>query len=232
MIDNPYIEKLPFQFDIDQLQKHLLDNVITLGDPIIQGGAYGGSFGGWSVLADNGHWWGAWTQGHKAMKNGGFDYKIAKELGVVHDYSHDNPTEACTGIFKEVVDTLESAGLTPRRVRVTVLQPGGQSSIHRDALNTSYAARIHIPLITYPECIHTVFNEDGTEVPIHMPADGSAYMLWVNNRHQIVNPTDKPRYHIIMNAWDTKQVTEKFNFPHIEELKKRVEIFNERIASA
>ena len=75
-------------------------------------------------------------------------------------------------------------------------------------------------------------NEDGTEVPIHMPADGSAYMLWVNNRHQIVNPTDKPRYHIIMNAWDTKQVTEKFNFPHIEELKKRVEIFNERIASA
>ena len=51
MIDNPYIEKLPFQFDIDQLQKHLLENVITLGDPIIQGGAYGGSFGGWSVLA-------------------------------------------------------------------------------------------------------------------------------------------------------------------------------------
>jgi hypothetical protein len=232
--DNPYVEKLPFMFDINQLQQHLYDNVITLGEPIIQGGAYGGAFGGWSVLANNGTWTGGWTQGHKAMKSGGFDYKIAKELGVVHDFSHDQPTEACTGIFKEVVDQLETHGFYPRRVRTTVLQPGGQSSRHRDAPNDAYAARIHIPLVTYEGCVHTVWDDDNREYPIHMPADGSVYILHVNNQHQIVNPTDKPRYHIIMNAWDTKGIAqdESFHFEHIDVLKERVEIFNERVRTA
>jgi hypothetical protein len=232
--DNPYVEKLPFMFDINQLQQHLYDNVITLGEPIIQGGAYGGAFGGWSVLANNGTWTGGWTQGHKAMKSGGFDYKIAKELGVVHDFSHDQPTEACTGIFKEVVDQLETHGFYPRRVRTTVLQPGGQSSRHRDAPNDAYACRIHIPLVTYEGCVHTVWDDDNREYPIHMPADGSVYILHVNNQHQIVNPTDKPRYHIIMNAWDTKGIAqdESFHFEHIDVLKERVEIFNERVRTA
>lgn len=225
-------EKLPFKFDIEKLRAHLYDTVIPLGEPIIQGGAYGGAFGGWSVYSNTGHWYDGWTQGHKAMKNGTFDFKVAKEIGVVHDFSHDTPTEACTGYFAEVMAELEEGGFYPRRIRTTVLQPGGESSKHRDAPDTHYAARIHIPLVTYPECIHTMWDADGNAYANHLEADGSAYIIWVNNLHQIVNKTDKPRYHIIMNAWDTKGVTQRFGFDQIEELKKRVVEFNYQVANA
>lgn len=226
------VEKLPFKFDIDKLQKHLYENIIPLGDPIIQGGAYGGDFGGWSVYSDTGHWYDGWTQGHLAIKNDKFNFKLAKKLGVVHNFSHDKPTEACTGYLAEVMNELEEAGLYPRRVRTTVLQPGGESSKHRDGPDTYYAARIHIPLVTYPECIHTIWDDEGNEHNHHLAADGSAYIIWVNNLHQIVNPTDKPRYHIIMNAWDTKHVTKNFGYDNFDTLQQEVNNLNEKIQNA
>lgn len=225
-------EKLPFKFDIERLRKHLYENIVTAGEPIIQGGAYGGAFGGWSVYSNTGHWYDGWTQGHKAMINGGFDYKIAKKIGVVHDFSHDTPTEICTGYLKEVMDEIEEAGLYPRRVRTTVLQPRGESTKHRDAPNDAYAARVHIPLVTYPECVHTMWDDEGNEHVTHLEADGSAYIIWVNNLHQITNGTDNQRFHIIMNAWDTKGITERFGFEHIDTLKVKVAEFNQRVQDA
>jgi aspartyl/asparaginyl beta-hydroxylase (cupin superfamily) len=76
-------------------------------------------------------------------------------------------------------------------------------------------ARIHIPLWTDEKA---VFIADGKH--LHMPADGSAYMVWVNIWHQIRNDSDIDRYHLIMDAYDTKHITENFkymgDFPQLE----------------
>ena len=45
-----------------------------------------------------------------------------------------------------------------------------------------------------------------------MPADGSVYILWVNMWHQIRNDSDEDRYHIIMDAFDTKRITKDFKY--------------------
>jgi 3,4-dihydroxy-2-butanone 4-phosphate synthase len=45
-----------------------------------------------------------------------------------------------------------------------------------------------------------------------MPADGSVYILWVNQWHQIRNDSDEDRYHIIMDAYDTKRITNDFKY--------------------
>jgi hypothetical protein len=41
---------------------------------------------------------------------------------------------------------------------------------------------------------------------------GKAYMVWVNNWHQIRNDSDEDRYHIIMDAYDTQKITQNFQY--------------------
>jgi hypothetical protein len=41
---------------------------------------------------------------------------------------------------------------------------------------------------------------------------GSVYMIWVNDWHQIRNDSDQDRYHIIMDAYDTKKLTKHFHY--------------------
>ena len=37
-------------------------------------------------------------------------------------------------------------------------------------------------------------------------------MVWVNRWHQIRNDSDQDRYHIIMDAYDTRHVTDNFKY--------------------
>jgi len=224
-------EKLPFKFDIEKLKKHLYENILTLGDPIIQNGAYGPHFGGWSIYSHTGHWYDGWAQGDRAIINGSLDLQIAKEVGYVPSFNYNQPTEACTGYLAKVIKTIDQAGLYPRRVRATVLQPFGKSSKHYDAGENVYAARIHIPIETYPECLHIMWDNNRMMYVNHLEADGSAYMIWVNNQHQIINHTNKPRYHIIMDAWDANGITEQFKFEHIDKLKLEVEKINKQLGN-
>jgi hypothetical protein len=68
-------------------------------------------------------------------------------------------------------------------------------------------ARIHIPLITNKKCVHICQGKS-----LHMPADGSVYIMWVNVWHQIRNDSDEDRFHVIMDAYDTKHITNKFKY--------------------
>jgi hypothetical protein len=224
-------EKLPFKFDIGKLKNHLYENILTLGEPIVQNGAYGPNFGGWSVYSDTGHWYDGWAQGDKAIINGSLNLEKAKEVGYMPSFNYNKPTEACTGYLTEVLNTIEQAGFHPRRVRATVLKPAGRSSKHYDSGKNIYAARIHIPIETYPECVHIMWDDNEKMHINHLEADGSAYIIWVNNRHQIVNRTDKPRYHIIMDAWDTKGITERFKFNNFDRFKLEVEKINKQLGN-
>jgi hypothetical protein len=216
-----WYEKLEYKVDIDRLRKEVKDNVFSLGSKVIQGEDYETEqyrgFGGWSLLTRTGDWHDGWEVYHSDDKetndiffpNGQYNYKAMKFLDVAHDsgLEHDKPTPACKGYIAEVLNDLDQLGFMPRRARVTCLQAHSKSLVHKDAATTNYMARIHIPLFTNKKCIHICNGYN-----LHMPADGSVYILWVNQWHQIRNDSDEDRYHIIMDAYDTKQITKDFKY--------------------
>lgn len=216
-----WYEKLDYKVDIDRLRKEVEDNVFTLGSQVIQGEEFETpqyrGFGGWSLLTRTGDWHDGWEVYHSDDKetndlffpNGQYNYKAMKFLNVAHDsgLEHDKPTPGCVGYIAEVINDLEELGFYPRRARVSCLQAHSKSLVHRDAVTDNYMARIHIPLITNEKCIHMCDGQN-----LHMPADGSVYMIWVNVWHQIRNDSDEDRYHIIMDAYDTKRITNSFKY--------------------
>jgi hypothetical protein len=207
-----WIEKLPYEVDIESL-RNTVEEVKKVGPMVFQGSEFGyNNFGGWNLQSKSGDYRDGFQVGiekcwRKVWKPGTFNYHLAKFLDYSHGFEHKNKTNACIGPFGDVVDFLEEKGFYPRRMRLTMLKPHSKSIIHRDAPAEKYLARIHIPLITNPKCIH--WTEHGEA---HMPADGSVYMLWVNCMHQIRNDSDEERYHIICDAYDTQGITENFKY--------------------
>jgi len=214
-----WCEKLNVQFDIDKLRKEVEENVFTLGDQVVQGKEYETKnyhgFGGWSILSKNADWREGWEviQNEHGLNLENFlptkelITKSYKHFGISHSLEHDKPTQACVGEIKKVIDELRNLGLEPRRARITCLQPHCKSLVHKDSESTDYMARIHIPLWTNKKCVHICQGRN-----LHMPADGSAYIMWVNLWHQIRNDSDEPRYHMIMDAYDTKKITQYFKY--------------------
>lgn len=207
-------EILPIKLDIDEIRHTVLDHVKQLGNPIFQGEQYGfNDFGGYSLLSTTGHWKDGWEvggtgiPGETILTPGKVNYKAAKYLGLTHSFENSIPTEACVGPIKDAIDKIAELGFYPRRARISMLKAGTKTILHSDAPKDRYSARIHIPIITTPECLHY-----GDGECFHMPADGSVYMIWVNIPHQVFNNSSIDRYHIIMDAWDTKGITEHFKF--------------------
>jgi hypothetical protein len=213
------------KFNFEQLLKDVKEHVFPLGQQIIQGEeyetvAYHG-FGGWSITSRSGDWKDGWDffQNDEGKELEVFfpkndnNYKSLKFFNIAMSTEHDKPTQACKGEIAKLVKQIEELGFLPRRVRVTCLKAGAKSLVHKDADLNEYMARIHIPLITNPEC---VFIQNGKN--LHMEA-GSAWMVWVNQWHQIRNDSTEDRYHIIMDAYDTKKITKFFKYEgNIQEL--------------
>ena len=204
-------------FDVDRLRYYLLENVIPKYTPVMQGPA----FGGWSILSRTGTYVDGWQQGHTCWKTVDgklvFDRELAKEIGVVADHEHKNPTEICSGYLGEVMERLTDLKFFPRRARISVLRPGGRTDWHRDAKPDVYAVRLHIPIITNPHC--EFLTED--EGSVHMPADGSAYLVRVNRLHQAVNLGDADRYHLITQAWDVGHRSDHYRYsPTPDDIKR------------
>jgi len=206
------------KFDFKQLLSDVKQHVLTLGQPVIQGEdyetpAYHG-FGGWSITSRTGDWRDGWdffqNDEGEAMETyfpkNDDNYKALKFFNIAHSMEHKNPTQACVGEIANVVNQLEALGFYPRRIRVTRLNAGSKSLVHKDADENEYMARIHIPLITNEKC---VFISEGQN--LHMEP-GKAYIVWVNLWHQIRNDSDEDRYHIICDAYDTKGVTKGMKY--------------------
>lgn len=214
-----FYEKLDFiKFDHDKLLADVKKYVFPLGQQIIQGEeyetpAYHG-FGGWSLLSRSGDWKDGWdffqNDEGEAMeaffpKNDN-NYKSLKFFNIAMSTEHDKPTQGYQGEIARVLDQIRDFGLEPRRARVTCLKAGAKSLVHKDADDDEYMTRIHIPLITNPKCL---FICDG--INLYMEP-GNVYMAWVNTWHQIRNDSDQDRYHIIMDAYDTKHVTKTLRY--------------------
>jgi hypothetical protein len=215
-----FYEKLNFlKFDFEKLKKDVLKNVFTLGDQVIQGEEFETpqyrGFGGWSLTSRTGDWQDGFeffqAGENDSLQNSYFpeegdNFKSLKYLNIAHSMEYKNPTQACVGEIASLIKQIEDFGLTPRRARVTCLKSGCKSLVHSDGPKSEYIARIHIPLFTNSKC---VFISNG--IDLHME-EGSAYMVWVNDWHQIRNDSDEDRYHIIMDAYDTKHITKHFKY--------------------
>lgn len=192
------------RFDIAKLRGHLEKHILPLA-PVEQA-KY---FGGWSVLSSDGTYRDGWGTGHVCFKyvNGVmvFDDEKGRQQGVRPTTEYTYPTDICHGYMQEVIEQIQAMGLNPCRARVSLLKPGGATSLHRDAAETKYAVRLHIPIITNPLC---TFESEGESV--HMPADGSAYLVKVNLLHQAFNRSRENRYHLFMNIFDKNGLT-KYN---------------------
>ena len=225
-----WIERLPYGVDVDKL-KVALEDVRKVGPMVFQGSEFGyNKFGGRNLQSRSGDYrdgfqWGVEKCHRKVWKPGTFNYHLAKFLKYSIPLEHKKKTNACIGPFGDVLDFLETKGFYPRRLRITCLKPHSKSIIHSDASPDTYLARIHIPIITNEKCVH--WREFGEA---HMPADGSAYMLWVNCMHQIRNDSDEDRYHIIIDAYDTKHLTKNFKYEgNIKELEEYAEQYRKNL---
>lgn len=214
-----FFEKLNYTVDIEKLKQEVGESVFTLGDQVIQGEEYEtpkyNGFGGWSLLSNTATWKDGWEA--IQLENGNslesflptteLIFKAYKHFKICHGLEHDKPTEAYVGEIKKVIDDLRDLGFHPTRARVTCLKAHSKSLVHKDADSTEYMTRIHIPLWTNKKCIHIC---EGTN--LHMPADGGVWILWTNRWHQIRNDSDEDRYHIIMDAYDTKKITNNMKY--------------------
>lgn len=234
-----FYEELDFiKFDHGKLLADVKQHVFPLGQQVIQGEEFEtpqyNGFGGWSLQSQTG----SWRDGFEFFQNeegttledvffpkNANNYTTLKYFNITHSMNYNRPTEACVGEIKQVLDQIESLGFYPRRARVTCLRAGSKSLVHRDGPKQEYMARIHIPLITNKDA---VFISDG--INLHMEA-GKAYIVWVNDWHQIRNDSDQDRYHIIMDAYDTKYLTKTFHYEgditqledYAVELQKRID---------
>lgn len=214
-----FFEKLDYTVDIEKLKQEVRESVFPLGDQVIQGEEYEtpkyNGFGGWSLQSRTARWQDGWESIQfehgqtleSFLPSEELIYKAYKHFNISNMLEHDKPTEAYVGYIKKVLDDLRELGFHPTRARVTCLKAGSKSLVHKDADETQYMARIHIPLWTNKKCIHICEGKH-----LHMPADGGVYILWTNCWHQIRNDSDEDRYHIIMDAYDVNKVTKFFHY--------------------
>jgi hypothetical protein len=198
-------EKWDTRFDIQRLRDHLHKHVFTL-ESVQQSP----SFGGWSVLSSTGSYKDGWLMGHQVIEAEMSKEALTEKLKSAGHPAIENskiPTEICHGYLKEVADFLLSSGLNPRRMRVIRLTKGLSSSWHRDSPDNRYFVRLHVPIITNDGCRFE--TEEGSA---HLAADGSSYFLRVNRMHRVSNRGDADRFHLVMDVWDTNNVSQHHRF--------------------
>jgi hypothetical protein len=187
-------EKLNLQFDIQQLNQFLEKEVLFL--PPAQGPA----LIGWSILSSNGSYLDGWHDATALIKNSMSQNDVEQALaqkGAQSMQKYNVPTEICKGYLAEVLKVIEETGIEIYRARISCLMPGEGADWHRDAPDNHYRVRLHIPLVTNPDCFFETREEKA-----HLAADGSVYLLNVNCEHRVFNLGSAPRYHIIMDAID------------------------------
>lgn len=202
----PSVEKLNLKFDIGLLTEHFEQKVRAL-EPVYNGKTYHG----WSVLSSNGSYKDGWFHGSSCYKvvdgESVFDWELARKLDLKAENQYDKPTEICTGYLAEVMTEISDRGLRPCRARIVCLPPHSHTNWHRDHRDGFYWIRLHIPIVTNPRCKFITENDI-----THMPADGSAYLVNTAQMHMAVNSGNEPRYNLIMQAWDTKKISQ--HYPH------------------
>jgi hypothetical protein len=202
-------ERLTMSFDVQKLREEL-QQIVRRFPPFMVTDTYGG----WSALSSTGSYLDGWGNGQRAydenfMPGATMEEKRAA-LGIKNITSYQEPTEICEGYLREMLLGLRDAGFCPLRARIAMLKGGGKTTLHRDAPEGYYAVRLHIPITTNEQCI---LESEGQSV--HLPADGSGYLIRVDRLHQVFNHSREDRCHFVAAVWDTKHVSKRHQYTNV-----------------
>lgn len=117
-----------------------------------------------------------------------------------------------------IVEWVESVPWWGELERVRLLRMGnGHLARHTDILDRfggtrdGQVVRFHIPLVTHPDITMRNWTVDGGHWQQHL-LDGSCYYLDTRLPHEVTNPTDIDRIHLVVDVAATKEVRQ-----HIED---------------
>lgn len=222
----PLLAKVPgLHVDIEKLNWHL-QNVVKQYEPVyIQRDPINQpllKYGGWSVTSFTGDYRDGW-QSQLGWKDGKFNDLLAYKNNWRPRWFYNKKTQICTGYLNEVVDMVNDMGFFTTAIRIWDNPPGGHHiGIHTDGASNQYCVRLHIPIVTNPDCVH-VWTTLPEETRVHIPADGSGYMFRTNINHDTFNYGTTERFHLIFEVWDVKGVVPGFKFDNLNQLRLRAE---------
>ena len=203
-------EKLPLIFDIEKLKEYYHETVIKF-PPVVQGVQGNSVWQAWAITSENGDYQdGCITNDfvQKTLPNGEVMLDKEKTKGYRAPQVHVNYTQVGTGYVREIIEQIKAYGLNPCRARWAGLVAGKSTLWHRDEEDQNYRVFLHIPVITHSSCLF-----ETKEGSVHLPADGSGYLLAVNRMHRGVNPSDQDKIHVMMDIVDNSGVTKHHAVP-------------------
>lgn len=115
------------------------------------------------------------------------------DVNTVLDIFNNTETKKCVETITKYTDTC--------RARYLTMLPSQTYRMHNDR-----GWRLHIPIVTNEECY---FFHKG-EMPYHMVADGSCYIVSVDHQHTAMNLSEENRTHIVMGIDSPEKLIEKF----------------------
>ncbi|MFC6335557.1 hypothetical protein GIR22_20750 [Pseudomonas sp. CCM 7891] len=180
-----FAKLMGFSADVDLLKKHFLEEV-TKTDPIL--------------FKDNNVKYYGWAI---TSRDGSVDDGVKRISDNTNNIRGVTPTKVCSGYLLEVMDSLKDAGVSPYRARLMQMESeGDEMQFHVDATKETW--RLHIPITTNPDCLFEWRREDGTIESVHLPADGSAWLVRVDVQHRAINKSkgSASRVHLLMGCAD------------------------------
>ena len=106
---------------------------------------------------------------------------VGKSKGHELNYSELNPFFKGT-LFESIINKYSL-----KRTRLMWLGPHSCYSMHRD-----YTLRIHVPIITNPNCYFVFQSGEVSHLPI-----GNVYHVTTTKLHTFINCSDQPRLHLV-----------------------------------
>ena len=77
--------------------------------------------------------------------------------------------------------------------RVLITKPGCQIPTHNDG---KFRLTLHVPILTNPQCSFEIGGDS-----LHLPADGSSYILNTRLEHSFTNQGTTARVHLVFSLW-------------------------------
>lgn len=171
-----------FPVDIERLQEHFYRHVKPVrAVPYSQ---YSGSYSGWAVTSSDG-----------TLDDGVTLASLASGAG---DREGSVRTAICHGYLAGLLTALKLYGLSLQKVRIMQLEAGEELPYHIDDDHSGW--RLHIPIVTSQGSRFEWLNDRGDIESVHLPADGSAWLVRVDSPHRVI-VRDNPgfsRVHLIM----------------------------------
>jgi len=105
------------------------------------------------------------------------------------------PTDSVRGYMKEIFDRFK---FIPHRARFAKIDPGQKIGLHIDT-QMEHMSRVHWPIITDRNALMLGYNEDTRKIDRYNFEVGKCYVINTNVVHGVVNRSDQPRIHLIVN---------------------------------